>query len=59
MQVAKQGIDGPKSRYGCSECGKGFCINCFTAFHCTNALLRNKSILGELVAAVVHNNPFL
>ena len=57
MREASVSDDPPKSIYGCAECGKGFHVNCFTAFHGQEALSSKKEVLGILVAAVVKDKP--
>ena len=57
MREASVSDDPPKSIYGCAECGKGFHVNCFTAFHGQEALSSKKEVLGKLVAAVVMDKP--
>ncbi len=57
MREASVSDDPPKSIYGCAEHGKGFHVNCFTAFHGQEALSSKKEVLGKLVAAVVKDKP--
>jgi hypothetical protein len=42
----------PKSIYGCSECGKGFHVNCFTAYHCRGSLQHNSNVLNKVISAL-------
>ena len=37
--------------YGCCACGKGFCVNCFTAYHCKHMLSNNAQALVETIVA--------
>ena len=40
--------------YGCVKCGKGFHVNCFTAYHCQGALQGDSKALCDMI---VHENP--
>ena len=37
--------------YGCCACGKGFCVNCFTAYHCKHMLSNNMQALVKTIIA--------
>ena len=41
--------DERKTIYGCFECGKGYHVNCFTAYHNRNGLQGNNYAVQELV----------
>ena len=36
-------------RQGCTGCKKAFHTNCFTAYHCSNALGKNMQTLSKMV----------
>ena len=35
--------------YGCCACGKGYCVNCFTAYHCKNVLSGHAQALVDTI----------
>ena len=37
--------------YGCCACGKGYCVNCFTAYHCKNVLSGHTQALVDTIVA--------
>ena len=43
--------------YGCCACGKGFCVNCFTAYHCKHMLSNNTQALVDTTVATNKQNP--
>ena len=42
----------PKSMYGCIKCGKGFHVNCFTAFHFTKGLQGNTTLVNDVIRGI-------
>ena len=38
-----------KTIYGCVKCGKGFHVNCFTAYHCQGALEGDAKALADMI----------
>ena len=38
-----------RTRYSCIGCNKGFCVNCFTAYHYEGVLTEHSDILSDLL----------
>ena len=38
--------------YGCTKCGKGFHVNCFTRFHFTKGLQGNMSMVNDVIRGI-------
>jgi len=41
-----------KSIYGCTKCGKGFHVDCYSAFHFRSAMQKNPTVLNNVVSAL-------
>ena len=46
-----------KSIYGCCACKKGFHVNCFTAYHCQQALEGDPKALVDLILCTQKSMP--
>lgn len=46
-----------KTIYGCVKCGKGFQVNCFTAYHCKRVLKGDAKALAMMIRGCEGNIP--
>ena len=46
-----------RTRYSCVGCNKGFCVNCFTAYHYEGALTKHPEVLSDFVDSMETTKP--